>query len=431
MASARAAVSCSYWGEALKWGPDNKKQSAGECCQQCMDMQPLDPEEMECNVWVYCGDKEACSSQYQDCWIKHLAHPGGSNPKRGAGVPWTSGIHQAEPAEPAQQEAPESPEDRSYHVVITAQGSATHWQARVGYYWYLKVRKQCREAGPCDMGGFTRILHSGQADELMDEIPTFVCDPVPSDNKGYVVLNRPYSFVQWLAKAQITENYVLMGEPDHLWLKPMPNLMKGLHPAAFPFFYIEPARKDYRAITERFTGALTRKQAESIPPIGNAPTLLSLKQLSIVTPVWFNTSMDIFNDAEAHKEWGWVQEMYGFAISCYKVGLPPVGLELNMMSQPPWDTELEPYYMLHYTYGMDYRLTGEHMPGEYGEWRFDKRNYAGNPPPRNLSLPPASVKSELVQHLIRALNEATDAIPGWDEYAISGKATQLWNGSIS
>ena len=84
----------------------------------------------------------------------------------------------------------------------------------------------------------------------------------------YVVLNRPYSLVQWLAKAQITEKYVLMGEPDHLWLKPMPNLMKGVHPAAFPFFYIEPARKHYRAITERFTGALTRKQAESIPPIG-------------------------------------------------------------------------------------------------------------------------------------------------------------------
>ena len=49
VASACAAVSCSYWGEALKWGPDNKKQSAGECCQQCMDMQPLDPEETECN----------------------------------------------------------------------------------------------------------------------------------------------------------------------------------------------------------------------------------------------------------------------------------------------------------------------------------------------------------------------------------------------
>ena len=37
------------------------------------------------------------------------------------------------------------------------------------------------------------------------------------------------------------------------------------------------------------------------PAAGNAPTLLSLEQLRIVTPVWFNTSMDIFNDAEAHK----------------------------------------------------------------------------------------------------------------------------------
>ena len=29
--------------------------------------------------------------------------------------------------------------DRRYHIVITAQGTATHWQARVHYYWYKKV----------------------------------------------------------------------------------------------------------------------------------------------------------------------------------------------------------------------------------------------------------------------------------------------------
>ena len=36
--------------------------------------------------------------------------------------------------------------ERRYHVVITAQGSAVHWQARVHYYWYRKVRHplQCR-----------------------------------------------------------------------------------------------------------------------------------------------------------------------------------------------------------------------------------------------------------------------------------------------
>lgn len=48
-------------------------------------------------------------------------------------------------------------------------------------------------------GGFTRILHSGRADDLMKEMPTFVAQPLPPDkhdHKGYVVLNRPYAINQ-------------------------------------------------------------------------------------------------------------------------------------------------------------------------------------------------------------------------------------------
>lgn len=61
--------------------------------------------------------------------------------------------------------------------------------------------------------------------------------------------------------------------------------------------------------------------------------------------------------------WGWVQEMYGFTIAAYLGGIKKVDLFLHMMAQPPWDTNLElgpnkPYYILHYTYGMDYKLTG-------------------------------------------------------------------------
>ena len=33
----------------------------------------------------------------------------------------------------------DSSEDRSFHTVITAQGTATHWQARIHYYWFKKV----------------------------------------------------------------------------------------------------------------------------------------------------------------------------------------------------------------------------------------------------------------------------------------------------
>lgn len=83
-----------------------------------------------------------------------------------------------------------------------------------------------------------------------------------------MVLNRPWAFVQWLREAIIPEKYILMSEPDHIWLKPMPNLMVGSQPAAFPFFYIEPAKADYAHITEKFTGKLTRRQLESISPIG-------------------------------------------------------------------------------------------------------------------------------------------------------------------
>jgi hypothetical protein len=34
-----------------------------------------------------------------------------------------------------------------------------------------------------------------------------------------------------------------MSEPDHIFLRPIPNLMrKDAWPAAYPFFYIEPAK---------------------------------------------------------------------------------------------------------------------------------------------------------------------------------------------
>lgn len=84
----------------------------------------------------------------------------------------------------------------------------------------------------------------------------------------YVVLNRPYAFVQWLQGAKISEKYVLMSEPDHIWLKPMPNPMRGQRPAAFPFFYIEPSKKEFLPLTQKFTGPITQKQAEAIAPIG-------------------------------------------------------------------------------------------------------------------------------------------------------------------
>ncbi len=54
----------------------------------------------------------------------------------------------------------------------------------------------------------------------------------------------------------------------------------------------------------------------------------------------------------------------------------------------PSHAEMEPFYLLHFTYGMDYTKRGVFTPGKYGEWRFDKRTYATLPPPRHLGEPP-------------------------------------------
>ncbi len=35
-----------------------------------------------------------------------------------------------------------------------------------------------------------------------------------------------------------------------------------------------------------------------------------------------------------------------------------------------------------------------------------------------------------VRKLIDVINEATSAIPGWDDYAATGVAKQLWNGNF-
>jgi len=61
-----------------------------------------------------------------------------SKPNSGDRIPWTSGTVQDGQRDSDQeveivQEL--NPEERAFHTVTTAQGSATHWQMRIHYYW--------------------------------------------------------------------------------------------------------------------------------------------------------------------------------------------------------------------------------------------------------------------------------------------------------
>eukprot|EP00475_Leptophrys_vorax_P003679 TRINITY_DN12157_c0_g1_i1.p1 TRINITY_DN12157_c0_g1~~TRINITY_DN12157_c0_g1_i1.p1 ORF type:complete len:305 (-),score=3.31 TRINITY_DN12157_c0_g1_i1:134-1018(-) len=279
------------------------------------------------------------------------------------------------------------------------------WQSRVMFFYY---RKWQNTEGGEEMGGFTRVLHTGRADDLMDEIPTFVVDPLPPQQQtDYVVLNRPYAFLQWVRKATIKEDYIWMSEPDHLILRPIPNLSVGAMPSAFPFHYIEPA-KNAEVLRRWFPESMG--PINKIDPIGNSPVIIRKDQLQQVAPIWVNVTLEMKADPAADKAFGWVLEMYGYATSAALVGIQHT-LHRVWMIQPPWDQDPRDAYLIHYTYGCDYDLQGRHLPGKVGPWHFDKRDF-NVAPPRNLTLPPAGAAPSVFK-LVSMINDATYSIPTW------------------
>ncbi|XP_039120814.1 hydroxyproline O-arabinosyltransferase 1-like [Dioscorea cayenensis subsp. rotundata] len=303
---------------------------------------------------------------------------------------------------------------RLFHTAVTASDSVYNtWQCRVMYYWFKKARAA---GGPySDMGGFTRILHSGHPDRFMDEIPTFVADPLPAGtDQGYIVLNRPWAFVQWLQKANIEEEYIFMSEPDHIIVKPIPNLAKQDLAAAFPFFYIEPNK--YESVLRKYFPE-DKGKITDIDPIGNSPVIIEKASLAKIAPTWMNISLAMKKDPETDKAFGWVLEMYAYAVASALHGVGNI-LHKDFMIQPPFDVEVGDKYIIHFTYGCDYDLEGHLTYGKIGQWRFDKRSYDLHPPPRNLALPPKGT-TQSVATLVKMVNEATENIPDWDAY-VSG-----------
>lgn len=90
------------------------------------------------------------------------------------------------------------------------------------------------------------------------------CDTVKIENKrcDLVIAHVSFSFLC---------RYIFMAEPDHIVVKPIPNLAKFGSAAAFPFFYIEP--KKYEPVLRNFypenKGPIT-----NIDPVGNSPVII-------------------------------------------------------------------------------------------------------------------------------------------------------------
>lgn len=108
---------------------------------------------------------------------------------------------------------------------------------QVNYHSYLQMKAQHPDSA---LGGYTRILHCSQADDIMHLVPTVVVEHLPIGiDRGYGPMHRPWAFSQWLSRANIPEEYILMSEPDHVFMSPPPLVATSAVPAVFPFFYVD------------------------------------------------------------------------------------------------------------------------------------------------------------------------------------------------
>jgi len=196
----------------------------------------------------------------------------------------------------SKSDADDCPGRVPFHGLLTCQGSVyQQWQARIMYFHW---KKQTAAAGPCgDMGGFTRLVASegGKPDGLEGEIPSVFVPQLPASviesHFHFGVLNRPESVRQLLASPallrQITSDFVLVLETDHVLMQPIPNLATRTTPAAFTFGYMHAhASQDW--VIQRYW---PEGSSASLDPVGPSPLLIHLDQLRAIAPRWLNSPL--------------------------------------------------------------------------------------------------------------------------------------------
>ncbi|KXZ54330.1 hypothetical protein GPECTOR_5g413 [Gonium pectorale] len=326
------------------------------------------------------------------------------------------------------------------HTLFTSNGSPyQNIQARIMVGTYNIVRKM---PGGERLVALTRILHRTTPDEVMDEIPTFIAQPLqPECDKWcwFPVADRANAMQQWIDAAEkdpslVKAPWLLLLETDYVWMKPLPDpgdaYDRSVPGWSFGFDYIAPSIPIIRKLlTERCPDC----DPATIPNSGPAPVLARFSDFKAATPIWEELSKWIETHEEAKKMLGWVREMYAWdiGVAANKLNIrnqPPPSSPL--ISQPPHDRSIGNASMYHYTWGTLYKKRGQEKEKEF--WIFDKRTYTAYehmlklpaiPMPPDWydgivlqdGLPVTKELHDTVVDMLRRMNEAVAQLPDLTE----------------
>mgnify|MGYP007005018054 CR=1 FL=1 len=165
----------------------------------------------------------------------------------------------------------------------------------------------------------------------------------------------------------------------------------------------------------------------SLSPTGPSPLFIRKRQLAAVAHKWLNCSFILRSRPEpATLIQDWVLEMWGYTIAAASVGIKHrvSNLQIEPGAHAPTKPGFEKdVYIFHYTYGIEYKLSGRPQGfHQIGEWSMDKRHYGAAYPPRDYaSQPPPNGASASARWLFDAWTEAIEAAGDtWPDSAAMG-----------
>ena len=320
------------------------------------------------------------------------------------------------------------PSRKPFHVVLTATGQVyQQWQCRIMYFHWKKQRDN-DPAGACtELTGFTRLVASmnGNPDGIQDEVPSVFVKEYGgrelSQFRGYRVINRPHSILQFLETAAykaIQEDFIYIAETDHIMMHPLPNKAELGSPMAYIFNYMGP-NPAHRNIINRVWPEGGSNGYQHVQSIGPSPVVIHKRDLEQIAKPWNQIAISLKTNQEADNALGWVIEMWGYAIAAAKIGLKhqvfaDFQVEPGALSSPSQMKSFSSrYWVFHYTYQFEYMLDGTPCkPWTIGEFSLDKRHFSEEYPIPPLPQPPKEA-NEAAFYLLNAWNEAMLAIPAW------------------
>ena len=118
---------------------------------------------------------------------------------------------------------------------------------------------------------------------------------------------------------------------------------------------------------------------------------------------WWQLCLTLKRDREANQAFGWVLEMWGWALAAAHAGVKHIVLR-EFQAEPGGMGigTLDAYYLYHYTFDLE-------IPGG---WRWSKRVFMGGYP-QPIPDPPARRAQRSVHTFVRMMNEAMHAIAPW------------------